>query len=302
MKAWLRQQTRALGSSTGKLLRSPLATAFNVAVLGIALALPAILYVALVNLQDAGRAAAPDPQLTVFMDLGTTRAELRDTETRLSRHQAVARVRYVPREQALEDVNRLSGLGSIVDALGANPLPDAFIIDARDAAPAALSALREDLARWPKVAFVQLDAEWAQRLAAVIRLGRLALLLLGTLLAFALVAVTFNTIRLQILTQREEIEVASLIGATPRFIRRPFLYYGALLGLLGGLAAWGLVGGTTQALNGALGDLGRHYGTAWALQPLPLRDAAALLAFAAALGWLGAWLSVSRHLVSGGLR
>jgi cell division transport system permease protein len=296
VRAWFTQQTRVLGASAAKLLRAPVATLFNVAVLGIALALPAILYVGLMNLQEAGRTAAPEPQLTVFMDVGATRAEVRDVEARLKKHNAVARVRYVPREQALEDLNRLSGLGNIADTLGVNPLPDAFIVDARERAPAVLARLRDELSRWPKVAFVQLDAQWAQRLAAVVKLARLALLLVGILLAFALVAVTFNTIRLQILSQREEIEVASLIGATPRYIRRPFLYYGALLGLLGGLAAWGVAWGITEALAGALQDLAVLYGTSWTIRPLPARDAAALLGFSAALGWLGAWLSVSRHL------
>jgi cell division transport system permease protein len=116
------------------------------------------------------------------------------------------------------------------------------------------------------------------------------------LLAFALVAVTFNTIRLQILTQREEIEVAGLIGATARFIRRPFLYYGAVLGLLGGLVAWAVVWLATRALNAALTDLSALYGASWVLRSLSVRDGLALLVFAAALGWLGAWLSVSRHL------
>ena len=296
MRAWLTQHTRALAASAAKLFRAPVSTLFNVAVLGIALALPAILYVGLVNLQAAGRAAAPEPQLSLFMEVGASRAEVREVEARLRKHGAVARVRYIPREQALEDMNRLSGLGNIADTLGQNPLPDAFVIDARDATPAALARLREELSRWPKVAFVQLDAQWAQRLAAVVRLARMALLLVGTLLGFALVAVTFNTIRLQILSQRDEIEVASLIGATPRYIRRPFLYYGALLGLLGGLAAWAVVWGTTEALNWGLGDLATLYGTSWSIRPLPLRDVAALLGFSAALGWLGAWLCVSRHL------
>src|SRR5689334_948008 len=171
------------------------------------------------NLQQGARAAAPEPQITVFMDVAASRAEVRDTEARLRNNVAVKSVRYISREQALAEANRASGLGSIAETLGHNPLPDAFVVDARDASPAGLARLRDELSRSPKVAFVQLDAEWAQRLAAVIRLARVALLVVGVLLAFALVAVTFNTIRLQILTQREEIEVASLSGATARYIR-----------------------------------------------------------------------------------
>jgi len=292
----MRQQWRSLGSTLGKLARSPLSALFNVVVLGIALALPAALYVGLVNLQHAARAAAPEPQLTVFMALDAGRADTRFVETRLAKHADVAKVRYVPRDQALEELKRASGMAEIAEALGQNPLPDAFVVDARDSSPAAIQRLRNDLDGLPKVALVQLDAEWAQRLDAVLQLGRVALMLLATLLAFALVAVTFNTIRLQILTRREEIEVASLIGATAAFIRRPFLYYGALLGLLGGVASCALVWAAATVLNGALADLAYLYGARWQLRYPSSADAASLLAFAAALGWLGAWLSVSRHL------
>jgi cell division transport system permease protein len=296
MIGWLSQHARTVAATAGKLLRAPLATLFNVAVVGIALALPAGLYVALVNIQTAARTLTPEPQLTVFLALDATRADIASVDTRLKSHSRIARVRYVPRERALEEIKRVSGMTEIVEALDRNPLPDAFVLDAADTAPGALARLRAELAAWPKVAHVQLDAEWAQRLDAVLKLGRYALALLGTVLAFALVAITFNTIRLQILTQREEIEVATLIGATDGFIRRPFLYYGALLGVLGGLTAWALVWSATNVLNGAVLDLSYLYGARWGVAQLTPRDSLSLLAFAAALGWLGAWLAVGRHL------
>lgn len=296
MRGWLRQHARALGGAVGKLLAFPLATAFNVMVLAIALAFPAGLYVGISNLQRAARHTAPEPQITVFMALDATRAEVRDIDAQLKKHKGVARVRYVTREQALDGLKQAEGMAGIAEALGQNPLPDAFIIDASDSAPDSLQRVRAELAGWPKVASVQLDAEWAQRLDAVLKLGRAALMLLATFLAFALVAVTFNTIRLQVLTQREEIEVATLIGATSAFVRRPFLYSGALIGLLGGLAAWALVWLAATLLDGALGDLAALYGARWTLQNLASPDAASLLVFAAALGWLGAWMSVARHL------
>lgn len=296
MRGWLGHQARTLGITVQKLVRAPLTTLFNVVVVGIALALPAGLYVGLANLQSAARAVSPEPQLTVFLALDAGRDDVRDVDTRLKKHEQVAHLRYIPRERALEELKRVSGMPGIAEGLGQNPLPDAFVVDARDSSPAALQRLRSELAEWPKVAHVQLDAEWAQRLDAVLKLGRIALMLLATLLAFALVAITFNTIRLQILTQREEIEVATLIGATDGFIRRPFLYYGALLGLLGGLTACALVWAATGLLNGALTDLSYLYGARWEMRNMSLDDGVSLLAFAATLGWLGAWLSVARHL------
>jgi cell division transport system permease protein len=302
MRAWGGQHARAFGTTLVKVARVPFATLFNVVVLGIALALPAVLYVALSNLQNAARAASPEPQLTVFLALDAASPDVQEIERRLKIHKGVASARYVPRDTALEDLKRASGMAAIAEALGQNPLPDAFVVDSRDASPGALQGLQAELKTLPKVSHVQLDTEWAQRLEALLSLGRTAVLLLATLLAFALVAITFNTIRLQILTQREEIEVATLIGATAGFIRRPFLYYGALLGLAGGAAALGLVALARTVLNAALADLSYLYGARWQLHYLSPADAASVLLFAAALGWLGAWLSVARHLAEARLR
>ena len=296
MRAWLAHHTRAAGTTLRKLVRAPVTTVFNVIVVGIALALPAGLYVALVNVQKAVRTLSPEPQLTVFMAVDAAKADVSTIDSRLKQHPQVGSMRYVPRERALEDMKRAAGMGGVVEALDRNPLPDAFVIDAADPAPEAMERLRTELAAWPKVAHVQLDAEWAQRLDAALKVGKIALMLFGTVLAFALVAITFNTIRLKILTQREEIEVTTLIGATGGFIRRPFLYYGSALGLLGGLAAWGFVWAATTVLNDALLDLSYLYGARWEIGELAPRDAVSLFAFAAGLGWLGAWLSVGRHL------
>jgi cell division transport system permease protein len=124
----------------------------------------------------------------------------------------------------------------------------------------------------------------------------LAVGILAGLLSFALIAITFNTIRLQILTRRDEIEVAKLIGATDAFIRRPFLYFGLAQGLLGGVAAWLIVSGSVFLLNHYLGDLASVYASEFSLLSLSIADSATLLGFAAHLGWLGAWFSVSQHL------
>jgi cell division transport system permease protein len=214
----------------------------------------------------------------------------------------VRSVRYVPRDEALKQLAERTGLGDVAASLPENPLPDAFVVEPRDAAPQALEGLRDELRKWPNVAQVELDAQWARRLEAGLALARLAVWLLAALFAFALVAVTFNTIRLQILTRREEIEVAKLIGATDPFIRRPLLYFGSLQGLAAGLAAWAIVAVSLYWLNGGLASLSQLYGTRIELQQLRIHDGLSLLIFAAGLGWLGAWLSVNQHLARLDLR
>lgn len=296
MRVWIYQHLRTLGVTLGKFLRSPVASLFNIGVIGIALALPTGFYVGLVNLQDFSQGLSSTPQLSLFLALDANRDDAALIESRLSQHAQVHKFKYVSREQALSDLKAGTGLGDVISGLAQNPLPDAFIIDARDNAAQSLEKLREEFGRWPKVAHVQLDAAWARRLEAVLKLGQLAVLLLTTLLAFALVAITFNTIRLQILTRREEIEVAKLIGATDGFIRRPFLYFGTIQGVAGGIAAWALIWAGIYLLNNGLADLSRLYGTSFQMRHLDPQDSLGLVLFSAALGWFGAWMSVGRHL------
>jgi cell division transport system permease protein len=296
MKAWLWHHVDALRTTLARFGRTPVATLLNIGVIGVALALPVGLYVGLVNLQGLARTLASDPQLSVFLALDATRAESKKIETRLRQHPMVREARFVPREQALKELKSSSGLADVMDGLPQNPLPDAFVVLPRETGAQALEKLRDDVRGWPGVTHVQLDTAWAQRLEAGLKLARLGVALLATLFAFALVAVTFNTIRLQILTRREEIEVSKLIGATDPFIRRPFLYFGALQGIAGGLAAWLIVWASIQLLNGALSELAQLYAARLELRSLGPDDSLSLLAFSAGLGWVGSWLSVNQHL------
>jgi cell division transport system permease protein len=296
MKNWMRQHWRSLTLTLARLARTPLASALNIGVVGVALALPLVFYVILANLQSLAQDKAPTPQISIFLALDAQASDVREIENRLRKHTAIAKYRFVPRDQALTELKAKSGLSDVIASLGRNPLPDGFVIDAKENSASAMEKLRDEFKIWPKVEYVQLDSAWAGRLDATLKLGRLIVLVLAALLAFALVAVTFNTIRLQILTQRAEIEVAKLIGATNPFIRRPFLYYGAVLGLSGGITAWLIVWAGLWLLNDRLGSLTKLYGASVALQHVSLSDAASLCLFAAGLGWLGAWLSASRNL------
>ncbi|MGZ8155230.1 MAG: hypothetical protein ACXW2I_04780 [Burkholderiales bacterium] len=90
MTRWLRQHVSMFSKACAKLVRAPLGTLFNVVVVGIALALPASLYVLLVNVQNAVRTISPDPQLTLFLDLGANRTDVQAIDSRLKAHPQVA--------------------------------------------------------------------------------------------------------------------------------------------------------------------------------------------------------------------
>jgi len=292
----VRDHGRALRDAAGRLVASPMASLLSVLVIAVALSLPVGLYVGLSHLQSFTRQLSSDPQVSIFLALDADSRDAAAVEQKLRSDPEISGYRFIARAQALSDLRRNAGLSDVLDNLKQNPLPDAFVATVHGNRPETLERLRDDAAGWPKVGHVQLDSEWARKLDAALRLGRTAVEILGALLAAALVAVTFNTIRLQILTRREEIEVAKLIGATNPFVRRPFLWFGTLQGLAGGLAAWGVVALAIHLLNRDLAGLAALYSADFRMPGLSLPDAATLLAFSAVLGWLGAWLSVTRHL------
>jgi cell division transport system permease protein len=297
MKTWLRQHRQALAAAFGKLAAQKSAAILNALVIGIALSLPAGGYALLSSLRNVSLGAALEPQLSVFLRAETTRPAADALGVRLKGDARMAEVRFVPREQALKELQGTEGLAEVAAALNRNPLPDAFVLRPKTADAAQLGALAKELLAMPGVAHVQVDSAWARRLAALAGTARLAIALLATLLAFGLVAITFNTIRLQILTQRAEIEISKLIGATDAFIRRPFFYLGALQGIAGGLVALVIVRASLAAMNIGVAELAASYGSGFRLGSLELGDSIAVVAFTAVLGWFGALLSVSKYLL-----
>lgn len=296
MNIWLHHHRSALRMALRRLISTPLATLLSLLAIGIALTLPAGGQMLLNNIRPLVGNTSATPQISVFMATDAGRDAANELGTRLKKHPLVKQQQFLPREDTLQRMKANAGLREVIDVLPDNPFPDAFIVTARNERPATLDAIVDEFRQWPKVAHVQLDSAWARRLEALLHLGRNAIILLGGLLATGLIAITFNIIRMQVLTHRAEIEVSQLLGATNGFIRRPFLYFGALLGLGGAITAWLMIAAAAWWLRAPLGDLLLLYDFNFVLQPLSLTDSATLLGAATGLGWLGALLSLGQHL------
>lgn len=294
MNAWLNQHILALRDAARRLLAAPLSTVLSLFVIGVALALPAAGWLLIDNLQRAAGAAAGTQQISLFMTLDADRKAIDEIESRL-KLVAGGRWRYVPRDEALKKLQTGGRMADLIAGLPKNPLPDAFVVEPADTSPAAMEKLARDFAGWPKVAHVQLDAAWIKRFDAFLRIGKLAVGLLAAVFAFALVVVTVNTIRLQILAHAAEIELARLIGATEGWLRRPFAWFGALQGMLGGLFAAALLAGGQALLAGPVADLATLYGAAFSLRGPSAQLTGTLVAGGGLLGWLGALISVALH-------
>lgn len=296
MKMWLSQHWQALGQTLKQLARTPLSSLLSIFVIGIAFSLPLGIYTLIGNLQTLSGHVANTPQLSLFLRLDTTSSDIEQINARLEKFPNIASFKFVSKEIALQQLQHESGLADVVGSLIKNPLPDAFVIDIQQVSPNELESIQATMKEWPEVEHAQVDTDWARRLDAFVKLGQFTVLMLACLLGFALIIVVFNTIRLQILTKRDEIEVSKLIGATDSFIRRPFLYFGAIQGMAGAASAWLIIALGIQAINESLVELTQLYSIDFFIDHLSLMDSLSLLLFSAWLGWLGARLSVAQHL------
>ncbi len=293
---WLRQHWLSLSRTGRGLAKSPLASILNVTLIGVALALPLGGHILLTSVQTLAGSISTEPQISVFLAPQADKNDAARIQERLRANPAVRSVEFVSKDEAMAQLKRRPGIAEIVATLPENPLPDAIIATLARNDPEQAQSLERELKKTPKVIHVQADWAWMRRVDSALRFGRTVVALLAALLGFGLVAGTFNTIRLQILTQADEIEVAKLIGATDSYVRRPFYYLGALQGVLGGAVALAIVGLSVNLLNRDLAGFSGLFGAELALRSPDWGDMAGVVAFAAALGWVGAYMSVSRHL------
>ena len=300
MKTWLAHHRQAIVATLARMAQTPFATVFAVIAIGVALSLPAVLYVLLNNATRLAGTLPAQPEISVYMRMDATNAQIDDLRQRLKARTDLADFRLVPRDAALVELSKQAGVADISAGLTQNPLPDAWVVTPREAQPEAVARIATALQALPYIDTVKQDSQWAQRLNAILGLGQEFVTLLAGLLGAALVAVSGNTIRLQILTRRAEIEVSQLIGATHRYIRRPFLYFGVLQGLFGGLTAWVIVTLSIYLLDRRVADLSVLYHTNFQLQSLGLIPGLILLLSAMLLGGLGAYLTVTRTLFQSG--
>lgn len=295
MNNWLAHHLASLTDALKRLLRTPFSAGFTALAIGVAITLPVSMYLAVLNLNHLAGGLPTQPEISLFLAGKATLAERDAVRQKLDRHPAIDQRRFVSSEAALARLNA-QGLADITAGLDRNPLPDAWVLTLKQSGPLEMENLRKELAALPGVESVHADSIWAERLQAMLGIGRQIVLLLATLFGLALVAIASNAIRAQILARRDEIEVSRLIGATDRYIRRPFLYYGALQGASGALAALGILSLLGFALDGPVSQLATLYGSPFRLVLLGPAEGAIVLGAATLFSWLGAWIAVTRTL------
>lgn len=296
---WLTRHAQNAIGTLGTLSRNPLATILTVMVIGIALALPAALGVFVQTGRSIAGSFEETRDFSVYLNPGVPADKAEAIARELRGNPVVAQVKSIPAETALAELRRDPAFASVMDALDGNPLPHTLVVRPNaGAGPAEIQALAEDLRGRPGVDLVKLDADWLQRLNAILDLVRRTVLIAAVLLVTAVVVIVGNTIRLDIQGRADEIEVAKLLGATDAFVRRPFLYLGLWYGLLGGVMALLLLLAGLAALKEPVTRLAGLYGRSFGLEGPALGLVLTVLAGGVLAGLGGAWTAVARHLAA----
>ena len=294
MSLWLSQHQQPLKLVIGRMRNNLMAALLMFCVIGVTLCLPAILYTVVDNLSRLTGGVESKPQISLFLKLDASNKT--EIEAQLKKHADVASFEFVSKDDAWSKMQQDKNTADAAASLEKNPLPDAFYITPKNISPDNIGHLQAEMQKWNGVELAQVDANWVKRLDTILKLGKKAVFVLVVLLGFALITVIGNTIRLQIMTQREEIEVSKLIGATNPFIRRPFLYAGVLYGLGGGLAALIILTFVTMLFNFSVTEIADLYASNFRLQLPSGLSILVLLVSATGLGWLGSYFAVNRTL------
>ncbi len=296
--AWRSHHRLVASQSLQRLLTHPLASILTWMVIGIALALPASLFIALDNLQQLTGGWDSAARISVYLHDSVSESAGRRLGEKLLEKPEISDFSYISKAEALAEFSTLSGFGSVIDELPDNPLPAVVLLQ-----PAlglgsaeALEVLVREVQQLPEVELAQMDVQWVQRLYRLMELGKRVTLALAALLGLGVLLVTGNTIRLAIESRREEIEVVKLVGGTDAYVRRPFIYTGVWYGFGGGIVAWFLLLGLVAWLDGAVAGLVGLYDSQFELHGLGVAGSALLLLAGVLLGLGGSWLAVSRHL------
>lgn len=298
MKRWFRHHRYALWVAMRRLAAQPFSTLSNVFVISLTLAVPILAASVLSSAQPVVRQIPVSPEITLFLKSGTETDTITTLAQSLERDfpEHISAVRTVSRDQAFDTLKTKPVWADALSVLDDNPLPDAVVVTLQETPDLAqqASTLAQQWLELEPVDTVQLDNDWVRRLDAILSFLRIGLGLLAIGVALVVLATVFNTVRMQALTQREEIAVARLVGATEAFVRRPFLYLGALTGIISSLAAIGFATLALTPLNTALTRLAETYGTQLTLH---LPDATSLglaMVVVAILAALSARWSVTR--------
>ena len=296
LRSWIAHHRRVCLSTISDLLKNLMSSLLTWLVIGIALALPSILFIILSSVAQIGAGWGGNPSVSVYLQTDLDEKAGKSLANEIVDSNYVENVHFVSRDVALKDFQERSGLRDVLSSLNRNPLPHVIEVNLVSSDPLVLSDLKSLWLRDNRIAKVVVDLAWLERLNALLIFVERLVWILALILGLGVILIIGNTIRLAIENRRQEIEVTKLFGATDGFVRRPFLYLGFWFGVGGALIAMILLQLSLVMLSKPIETLAQSYREDFALLGLGANGLLLLLGSGAIMGIVGAAVAVSRHL------
>lgn len=299
IRATLSQHIHQFSASFFELWKTPFATLMTILVLGIALSLPTVFHVLYKNVERVSGEWDSASEVSLFLKKGISEERVQVLINKLGLYNDIETVTYISRHQALEEFKEMSGFSKALNYLDENPLPDVLVVIPVHSAmnTAGSKLLVAKLEREQDIDLVRVDIDWIEKLQAIFYLVVDVVIGIATLLLLSVLLIVSNTIRLNILNQRTEIEVLKLVGATNSFIQLPYIYVGAWYGFLGGVIAWLFSLILVLWLQSGMESLMGVYQMQFEIITLTIKESIILVGIGSFLGFIASFVSVKQYLV-----
>lgn len=272
----------------------------SVATITVAFSILGLFLVIFVNLNAFLTTWSKQVQLIVYLEDDITQGQRQKLEQLISANPDVESMKFISKETAWANFkNTFSAKKSdFIDELKFNPLPSSYNLKFKPSSERFLKIRKfADLLKGRQgVESLEYGEKWLGAFEKFMLFIRIFLLAVGGLLALGLILIISNTIKLSFYSRQEEIELMLLIGATPNFVRVPFMIEGMLQGLLGGIFALALIKILQLYIRvqfqGSLESIARGMEFQFISQPIIF----VLLASSVFIGWMGSFISIRQFL------
>ena len=265
-------------------------------VIGITLCLPCAGLLLIENAGQISHNIEHEAEVSIFLKKEVDKDQIDFIKLTLSKSPLVKKIHFEPKLVAWDKLQARLNLQPIGSGVSENPLPDAFFISLNTLNSIQINEMIENLKIIEGIDNILIDGSWIKKLRSILYLIKLSIGFLGALLIIVLIVVIGNTVRLQTLTYKDEIEVSKLIGATNNFIQRPFMYTGLIYGFGGGLITVGILEVITIIFNKVGDKLENILGTLITLKGLPFEYNGSIVAGAMFIGWLASFIAARNSI------
>jgi cell division transport system permease protein len=295
-KNYLKYHKNACKISLSNILNKPLSTLLIALAIGIGLSMPATLFLAVKNLRSLSPEWSNQIIITVLLKEDASLAQAQHLHKRYQQLPFLSSHKIITKEEALNEFEQHSGFAELTKLLPENPLPHMLHLQFDTDIPMdTLNNLKQELSNENIVDNIIFERDWIEKLQGIVRLGESLFDSLAILIALGVTFMIGTLIRLTLERHKEEVEVLHLIGATAHFIRRPFLYRGLLIGVMGGMVSLLILTSLSFGIEARANQLISLFNGLFILKKLSFSDTLILLGLSALLGWLGAWLAFAHN-------